>query len=117
MKNILLLFITLVSLSCYSQNCSTLPVKFTSYSQAITAVENSRFKIDESINTSKSGWILNAHYYSCDGKTGFFIIRLKRRKYIHANMPESVWEQFRKSSSFGSFYDYNIKGRYRLYLN
>jgi len=117
MKNILLLIITFISLSCNAQNCSTLPNKFSSYNQAISTVENSNFKIDESINTSKSGWILGAHYYSCDGKTGFFIIRLKQRKYIHAGMPVSIWQQFKKAKSFGSFYDHYIKGRYRFYLN
>lgn len=117
MKNILLILFTFVSFLCNAQNCSTLPNKFSSYSQAISAVENSDFKIDESINTSKSGWILSAHYYSCDGKTGFFIIRLKQRKYIHAGMPVSIWQQFKKANSFGSFYDYNIKHKYRLYLN
>lgn len=116
MKNILLILITLLSLSCRAQNCNTLPVKFSSYEQAINLVENSSFKIDESMNTSKSGWILSAHYYSCDGRTGFLLIQLKQRKYIHANMPESVWEQFKKASSFGSFYDHYIKGKYRLYL-
>lgn len=117
MKNILLLIIVCTSFSCNAQNCNTLPSKFTSYNQAISAVENSSFKIDESVNTSKSGWILSAHYYSCDGKTGFFIIKLKRKEYIHAHMPVSVWQQFKRADSFGSFYNYNIKGRYRLYLN
>jgi hypothetical protein len=117
MRKVFLLLTVFISLNCHSQNCSTLPNKFTSYNQAISIVENSRFKIDETINTSKSGWILNAHYYSCDGKTGFFIIKMKRKEYIHAGMPVSVWQQFKRANSFGSFYDYYIKGRYRLYLN
>jgi hypothetical protein len=116
MRNALLLFFGFLSFSCNAQNCNTLP-KFTSYNQAISVVQNSNFKIDESVNTSKSGWILSAHYYSCDGKTGFFIIQTRPRKYIHANMPISVWQQFKKADSFGAFYNYNIKGRYRLYLN
>lgn len=117
MKILILIFIAFIPTSCRSQNCNTIPTKFASYSQAINIVESSIFKIDERINTSKSGWILDAHYYSCDGKTGFFIIQTKPRKYIHANMPVSVWKQIKKAGSFGSFYDYNIKGRYRLYLN
>ncbi len=117
MNIIFFIFITFISLSSHAQNCNALPNSFPSYNQAINAVENSSFKIDESINTSKSEWILKAHYYSCDTKTGFLIIILKSRKYIHANIPVSIWEKFKRANSFGSFYDHNIKGKYRLYLN
>jgi len=117
MRKLFLLLTIFIHVVGYSQSCSTLTNNFTSYNQAISVVENSSFKIDESVNTSKSSWILSAHYYSCDGKTGFFIIRLKQREYIHANMPVSIWREFKRANSFGSFYDYYIKGRYRIYLN
>jgi len=97
-------------------DCDQLSQKFTSYDQAINLVRSSSFKISETVNTSRSSWIRGAEYYSCDGSTGYFIIETPNRIYIHADMPISVWQQFKNARSFGSFYDYNIKGRYRLYL-
>ncbi|MEO5991738.1 MAG: KTSC domain-containing protein [Ferruginibacter sp.] len=117
MNYFLFILITCISFSCNGQNCSTLPNKFSSYNQAITKVENSNFKVSESVNTSKSSWISNVHYYSCDGKTGFFIIELKRKTYIHANMPISVWQGFKKAVSFGSYYDHHIRHKFFLNLN
>lgn len=117
MKYFFLLLISFISFSCRSQNCSTLPNNFISYNQAIRTIENTSFKVSESVNTSKSSWINNAHYYSCDGKTGFFIIELKRKVYIHTNMPISVWQGFKKAVSFGSYYDHNIRYKFPFYLN
>ena len=117
MKKPLLLFITFINFSCNAQDCNSLPSKFNSYNQAISTIERSSFKINESVNTSKSSWIRSAHYYSCNGQTGYFIIQEKNKIYIHAYLPISVWHQFKNANSFGSFYDHNIKGKYKLYLN
>lgn len=99
---------------CYAQNCTTLTQGFTSYAQAVNLVENYSFKISESVNTSSSSWVQSAHYYSCDGKLGYFILYAQGRSYIHQNVPIDLWYQFKNANSFGSFYDENIKGRYRL---
>lgn len=109
------LFFTIVS--CRSQDCNKLPNNFTSYSQAISLVEGSTFKIHETANTSKSSWIRSAQYYSCDGNTGYFIYSTKEGKeYIHKGVPIDVWEEFKKADSKGSYYDYNIRFKYQLNL-
>lgn len=99
------------------QPCDKLPETFQSYSQASKLIKSSKFKISESINTSKSSWIRGASYYSCDGKTGFLIIATDTKDYIHNNVPIEIWEQFKNAESFGSYYSNNIKGRYRLTIN
>ncbi|MGN6248952.1 MAG: KTSC domain-containing protein [Ginsengibacter sp.] len=115
------LFVLLLSIgiiSCHSQNCDTLPDKFATYDEAINVVESNGFKIHEIANTSKSSWITSAQYYSCDGITGYFIYKTKEGKeYIHKGVPINVWEEFKNASSKGSYYDYNIKHKYRLLLN
>ena len=57
-----------------------------------------------------------ASYYSCDGQTGYLIIETDKQPYIHAGVPSSAWNGFKIASSFGSYFDHNIKGRYRLNL-
>jgi|ERR1017187_234656 uncharacterized protein (DUF927 family) len=116
-----LLIISLLSaaiLSCTGQDCKNLPTTLSSYSQAITLVQSSTFKVQESANTSNSSWITSANYYSCDGRTGFFIYTTNRGyQYIHKGVPIEVWEEFKNAPSKGSYYDYNIKHRYLLRLN
>lgn len=115
MKNISLLLILFVAFcSCSAQNCTELPTKFSSYEEAASKIYQASFKVSESVNTSKSSWIRSAKHRSCDGLTGFLLIGTDDREFIHKGVPVSVWNNFRKASSFGSFYNEYIKNRYRL---
>lgn len=98
-------------------DCNNLPTKYSSYDEAIQLITTTTFKINESVNTSRSSWIRGANYYSCDGLYGFLIIKTDRNDYIHSNVPISVWEGFKNANSFGSYYDHYIKFQYRFKLN
>ena len=102
--------------SCNAQDCKDLSTNFKSYSEAINKVENTDFELEESIDTSSSSWVSSADYYSCDSKKGYLLIGTSSRTYIHKNVPVSVWNSFKKASSFGSFYNRSIKGKYNLSL-
>lgn len=108
----------LASLTGFAQtNCIKLPSTFKSYIQATTLVKAAKFKIVETANTSKSTWVKSATYYSCDGKSGYLIILLKSKEYIHANLPYSIWKGFKNASSKGKYYDNCIKHKYQLKVN
>ena len=87
------------------------------FHEAIATVKKLHFTVDEDVNTSRSTFIQAAHYYSCDGKTGYFIIKIKDFEYIHENMPIAVWKGFKGSSSFGTFYNLNIRNKYQMIVN
>lgn len=108
------LFFLSLTHSCSAQNCTELPTKFSSYEEAVSKISKASFRVSESVNTSKSSWIRSAKYRSCDGQTGFLIIGTDSKEYIHKDVPLSIWNNFRKASSFGSFYNENIKNRYKL---
>lgn len=115
-KYLLLCFIALLSISCNSQNCSDLKENFTSYEQAKKSIETTSFTFSDKCNTSKSSWILGTEYYSCDNKNGYFLIRTKKKTYIHKSLPKELWNEFKKAESFGKFYNSKIKGNYQLII-
>jgi hypothetical protein len=118
MKLFYVLILALAPLtSLFSQDCKLMPAHFTSYNAATAWVKKASFKFTDNVNTSKSSWIRSASYYSCDGKTGFFIFSTDDMEYIHANMPVSIWNEFKHADSFGKYYNLNIKHRYQYYLN
>ena len=80
-------------------------------------IREATFRIAEEQNTDESSWVRGAEFYSCDGVTGFFILRTDDREYIHVTVPVAVWQGFKDASSFGTYYNTNIKRRYRLGLN
>lgn len=100
-------------LSCgQGVSCDSLPPHYDSYGQALKSIRHASFHLHESCNTSSSSWIRGAEYYSCDGRTGFFLLKTDKQWYIHRDVPVTVWNGFKSASSRGSYYDNNIKGRY-----
>ena len=117
-KKILLIYFLLFPILGFTQNnCKDLPKTFYSYTEAISKVKSSKFTFVDNINTSNSSFINNAYYYSCDGVTGYMIIGLNNKQYIHKDLPMKVWISFKNATSFGTFYNQNIRYRYRLVVN
>jgi hypothetical protein len=97
--------------------CEELPSSFSSYEEALRKITNANFRYQDNISITSSSWIRSASYYSCDGNTGFFIIKTDKQFYIHRDLPISVWKSFKSSTSFGSYYSHNIKSEYQLLIN
>ncbi len=115
--NVFLLNLTLFLAACNGIDCDQLPNKYINYHEAVNKIKTTKFKIIESVNTSKSSWIRGGEFYSCDGITGFFILKTDKQLYLYSEMPFKVWQGFKNSESFGSYYNYNIKHKYPFYLN
>src|ERR1039457_1996021 len=94
-----LIIISLLSgaiLSCTGQHCKNLPTTFSSYSQAITLVQSSTFKVQETADTASSARITSANYYSWDGKTWYLIYTTNRGyQYIHKGVLMELGESLK----------------------
>jgi len=116
LKIYILFFSFAFTISCNGQNCNEINTEFDSYQSALEIIKSSEFKISDKCDTSKSSWIYNAEYFSCDEENGFLLLTTKTKTYIHKNVPIKIWNEFKKAESFGSFYSGNIKNRYQLIL-
>ena len=105
-----------ISISCDSQNCTELKDDFLSYQEAKELIKVTEFTFSDKCDTNKSSWILNAKYYSCNQRTGYFLVKTKKKTYIHKNIPKELWNEFKDAESFGKFYNSKIKGKYRLII-
>jgi hypothetical protein len=112
------LVLFLISINSYSQtNCNQLPTSFSNYNEALKLVYNAKFSFVDNLNTSNSTVIQGAKYYSCDNRTGFLIVGVNGQRYIYQGVPINVWNNFKKASSYGSYYNFYIKNYYQLNLN
>lgn len=112
-----ILFIAIFGI-CNGQDCNDLPNSFKSYKSAITQIEGTDFLFTDKLFPTGSTWILSADYYSCDNRIGFFIYSTaKGEEFIHKGVPINIWKEFKSAKSKGLYYDYNIKGKYKLQLN
>lgn len=117
MRILILFFLCFVAITaCGQADCNNLQANFTSYSEAINKIKNTKFTYSDNVITSKSSWVRGASYYSCDRNFGYFIIKTDKESYIYKDLPISIWSSFKNANSFGSYYNRNIKNRYQLYL-
>ena len=114
MKQFFFLAIILLLGCTQGSDCGSLPTRFKSYNEAENLISSASFVFKDSCNTSKSSWIRSLHYYSCDKQTGYLVMSTDSKEYIHQGVPISLWKEFKKANSFGSFYTSRIKGRYQL---
>lgn len=61
------------------------------------------------LNTAGSSFVRGAWY---DDGNDYMVIRLDATYYHYCGLPDSVWDAFASASSFGSFYNGSIKGRF-----
>ena len=116
MKKYLIIFLSVLIVSCESHKCDTLNDEFNSYKGAISSVIKTTFNYTDELDTSKSSWIREANYYSCDNAKGYLIIETDSQNYIYKEVPKAVWEEFKQANSFGRYYNSYIKGNYKLSL-
>ncbi len=81
------------------------------YRDGLVDINHSRWEYQD---TLKSSWIRGGWY---DSENQYMIINLQGVNYHYCGMPESVWASFKVASSFGSYYNNYIKGRYDCRLN
>lgn len=113
------IIILLLTFSCSKEKqniseCSQITTPFTTYDEAKNTVESVDFKYTDEVDTSKSSWIRGAQYYSCDGSTGYLVYQTDNKEYIHQHVPIEVWKEFKNAESFGSFYNRNLKHKYKV---
>ena len=69
------------------------------------------------IDTSRSTWILGAEYcVRRSEQSGYLLVNLKGRWYIHSGVPTSVSLGLGRATSPGAYYNRQLRGRYRLVL-
>jgi len=79
---------------------------YVKYRDTLVDIGHPRF---EYLDTSKSSWVRGAWY---DDDNQYMIINLSGVNYHYCGMSKSAWDLFKKASSFGSYYNTYIKGRY-----
>ena len=55
---------------------------------------------------------MSARFYSCDGKSGYLVIKVDKKDIIYLEVPETKWKGLISSADINGFYDTEIKGYY-----
>ena len=95
-----------------SANCDTLDISSFSLDEAISAIELSTFRYQQQFKISRTYGIMSARFYSCDGNSGYLILKVDKKDIIYLEVPETIWKGLISSADINGFYDAEIKGNY-----
>lgn len=85
-------------------DCQELPETFVDLSEALTALQNTRFHYDQKVKTTRTSGLMQARFVSCDFKTGFLLILYDGKDRIYPNIELQLWEQFQQTADIDGFY-------------
>ena len=112
LRKVLFVGIILVA-SCKNHKCDSLPEYFSSEEDGLSKIKSTKFKMMDSIDNPSGSWLMAAHYYSCDGKIGYLVYRLKGiSENYNPEVPIGIWNEFKSSSNKETFYNERISQKY-----
>ena len=95
-------------------NCAQLSQNWNSEKKVIAGIENTNFTTNETLKPTGKSWMTSAHFYSCDDEFGYLVVKYDEKKYVHEDVPVSLWNSLKGAKSIGGFYNFYIKDNYKL---
>jgi hypothetical protein len=90
-------------------DCHQMPNSFAQLSEALAAIDNTKFYLDESIRTTRKSGLMQARYVSCDFKTGYLLVRYDGIDQLYPGVEVELWQQFQGTSDIDGFYFQKIQ--------
>lgn len=103
---------TFVSCARNEKTCKDTSINKDFLADPINYVESFTYELTDSVLTPNSSWVRGVRYFSCDGKTGYFILKGKKKYFVHSQVPIDTWLDFKNAPSFGKYYNRYLRFRY-----
>lgn len=95
-----------------SANCDTLDIASYPLEEARSAIELATFRYQQQFKISRTYGVMSARFYSCDGNSGYLVMKVDKKDLIYMEVPETKWKGLISSADINGFYDTEIKGNY-----
>lgn len=96
-------------------NCDSLELERLPFETVVSTLENTSFRFDQGFRISRVSGVRAAHYYSCNGTTGYLLLTIGQEKRVFIDVPKSLWDEFITASDLDGFYEKNIQSEFREY--
>lgn len=95
-----------------SANCDTLDITSFPLKKAISTIESSTFRYQQQFKISRTYGVMSARFYSCDGNSGYLIMKVDKKDIIFLEVPETKWKGLISSADINGYFDTEIKENY-----
>ena len=78
--------------------CDSLDVSDSSLEKTIQTIKSSKFRFQQSFKLTRRQGFKGGEYYSCDGESGFLVIKYNDEMLLFINVKKSIWDKLISSS-------------------
>lgn len=97
-----------------SANCDTLDISSYPLKEAISVIDLTTFRYQQQFKISRTYGVMSARFYSCDGNSGYLVIKVDKNDFIYLEVPESKWKGLISSADINGYFEREIKGNYKF---
>ena len=92
--------------------CDSLLLDGFSFEEALENIESTTFRFHQKFRNSRLSGVQAGQFYSCDGKSGFLLLTVDKRKIIHLDVPKTIWDNLIQSTDPDLLYREKIRTEY-----
>ncbi len=87
--------------------CDSLIISSEEMSVAIALVREATYRFKQQFRLTRKNGLQGGEFLSCNGISGFVIVRFDNAEVLYLDVEKSIWESFRASSDPEGFYIFN----------
>ncbi len=78
--------------------CDSMVISDSSPETAIETIKSSKFRFQQSFKLTRRQGFKGGEYYSCDGESGFMVIKYNDERLLFTDVNKSIWDKLISSS-------------------
>jgi len=78
-------------------SCDSLKVPNLNSAQAIEQIRVTKFRVQQSFKLTRRQGFKGGEFYSCDGNTGFLIIKFNESELLYTDVEKEIWKNLKTS--------------------
>lgn len=78
-------------------SCDSLKIQKLSTEQAIEQIRGTKFRVQQSFKLTRREGFKGGEFYSCDGNTGFLIIKFNESELLYTDVEKEIWKNLKTS--------------------
>lgn len=93
-------------------SCDSLSLEGFSFEESLEKIESTTFRFEQKFRNSRLSGVQAGQFLSCDGKSGFLLLTVDKRKTIHMDVPRTIWDNLIGSSDPDHLYREQIHDKF-----
>ena len=111
---LIILFFAGLYLDAHEDGYDQIQGNWKSEKEAVKYIENNTFLSSESVIPDENSWMTSAHFYTYNQKSGYLIIKSKKKTFVHQEVPIEIWNALKEAKTMGGYHNFYIKNYYKL---